>query len=76
MVSLLTAPLSKKEQKIYKAYDIFNGIKTTSKAWVYTPGGIQGGTRIMIRYFEQGDKTNNMDAFIERANKRVVFFKK
>ena len=67
--------LSKEEQEIYKAYDIFNGTKITVKAWVYTPGGsgIRGGTRIIITYAEKDDKTNNIDAFIKRANKRVVF---
>ena len=31
--------LNKKEQEMYTPYNIVNGIKYTSKVWVYTPGG-------------------------------------
>ena len=71
--SMYNLKLSKKEQEMYKPYKIFNGTKMTSKIWVYTPGGIMGGTRIVIRYFEQGNKTNNLSAFAKRADKNVVF---
>ncbi len=74
--SMYHLKLDKKEREMYKPYDfIVDGPKFTSKIWNYTPGtGVaMGGTRIVIRYFEQGDKTNNLNDFIKRADNRVIF---
>jgi Short C-terminal domain len=71
--SMFNLKLTKKEEEIYSAYEFFNGTKVTCKTWVYTPGGIMGGTRIIIHYAEKDNKINDMAAFIKRANERVVF---
>ena len=35
--------------------------------------GKGSGTRIIVRYFEQGDKTDDLSNFIKRADKNVIF---
>jgi len=71
--SLYNLRLTKKEKELYQKYDIYNGTLITTKIWVYTPGGTSGDTRIIVRYFEKGDQTENMGAFIRRANNRLDF---
>ncbi|MBT4287339.1 MAG: SHOCT domain-containing protein [Deltaproteobacteria bacterium] len=71
--NIFNLKLSKKEKEIFRPYDIFDGTKVTCKVWVYTPGGIQGGTRIIITYFEPGDKTDEMSSFVKRADNHVIF---
>lgn len=45
----------------------------TAKIWIYSPGGITGGTRIYLNYYESGNHKNNLQGFIERADTRTKF---
>lgn len=65
--------MTEKEKELSREYKLYDGTLITTKVWVYTPGGISGGTRIIIRYFEKGNHTENMAAFIKRANNRLDF---
>ncbi len=61
------------EKDLYKKYGYSPGITATVKSWVYTPGGIVGGTRIIIHYIEKENHTKDLTAFSSRANARMNF---
>lgn len=61
------------EKGMLGRYGFSTGISTTTKVWVYTPNKSINNTRIVVYYTEKGDKTNDMQAFLSRADSRTDF---